>query len=53
MRLPYDEWQFYVVTVVALAGLWLLVRPFLPRRHGRTTTLTIEGAKRDRRVARR
>ena len=44
MRLPFDEWQFYVVTAVALVGLWLLVRPFLSRRKHRTTALTIEGA---------
>ena len=27
--MPYDDWQFYVVTLAALAGAWLVVRPFL------------------------
>jgi hypothetical protein len=43
MRLPFDDWQFYVVSVVVLAGVWLLVRPFLPRR--RFTSLTIRGGR--------
>jgi hypothetical protein len=44
MHLPLDQWQFYVVSAVALAGLWLLVRPFLRRSTKRKTTpLTIEG----------
>ena len=46
MPLPFDDWQFWVVSVVVLAGLWLLVRPFLPRR--RITKLTIRGQKPDR-----
>ena len=29
--MPFDDWQFYVVTLVALWGLWALLRPFLPR----------------------
>ncbi len=67
MRLPFDELQFYVVTAVALAGLWLLVRPFVSRSSGgcggcgsattsrrkrRTTALSIEGATRKQWVAR-
>ena len=46
MRLPFDDWQFYVVSVVVLAGVWLLVRPFLPRR--RFTSLTIRGGRHGR-----
>lgn len=26
------DWQFLVVTAAALWGLWILLRPFLPRR---------------------
>ena len=29
--MPLDQWQFYIVTAVALAGVWALVRPFLRR----------------------
>jgi hypothetical protein len=32
MPLPFDDWQFYVVSAVVLAGVWMAVRPFLPRR---------------------
>jgi hypothetical protein len=54
MPLPFDQWQFYVVTAVAMLGLWALVRPFLRRSTGgchgcgsaprrvRRTPLTIE-----------
>jgi hypothetical protein len=41
MRLPFDDWQFYVVSLVVLAAAWMLVRPFLPRR--RITRLTVRG----------
>ena len=34
MPLPFDQWQFYVVTAVAVLGLWALVRPFLRRSTG-------------------
>jgi hypothetical protein len=47
MGLPLDDWQFWVVSGAALAGLLLLVRPRRPRR--RITELTIEGRKRRRR----
>jgi hypothetical protein len=43
MPLPFDDWQFYVVSVVVLAGVWMAVRPFLPRR--RFTNLTIRGRR--------
>ena len=62
MPLPADQWQFWVVTAVALAAAWLLVRPFLRRSPGgcrgcgsgapssarrrRATPLTIDGRRR-------
>ena len=62
MPLPFNQWQFYVVSAVALAALWLLVRPFLRRSTGgcggcgsassssarreRATPLTIDGRRR-------
>ena len=30
MGVPLDDWQFYVVTALALTSLWLVVKPFLP-----------------------
>ncbi|MFG0330070.1 MAG: hypothetical protein ACF8PN_09250 [Phycisphaerales bacterium] len=32
MRLPLDDWQFWVVTLVGLFAAWIVVRPFLPSR---------------------
>jgi hypothetical protein len=49
MGLPFDDWQFYVVSGVALLGLWLLVRPFLPRRRFTSLTIGGQGATRKRR----
>ena len=34
MQLPFDQGQFYVVTAVAVSGVWVLVRPFLRRSRG-------------------
>lgn len=30
--MPLDDWQFWVVTLVALGGLALVVRPLLPKK---------------------
>ena len=30
--MPFDDWQFYVVTLAAFLGLWALARPFLPSK---------------------
>lgn len=27
--MPWHDWQFYLVTALALAGLWLALRPLL------------------------
>ena len=32
MNIPYDNWQFWVVTVIALWAGFTVVRPILPRR---------------------
>lgn len=32
--MPLNDWQFYVVTIAALAGLLRAVWPLLPRRQG-------------------
>jgi hypothetical protein len=61
MRLPLFDWQFYVVTLLGLGALWLIVRPFVPRKrktagcHGcslgpvparrRRTALTLRGRR--------
>ena len=32
--IPWHDWQLWIVTALALAGAWLVARPFLPRRKG-------------------
>ncbi|MDX1998520.1 MAG: hypothetical protein SF066_12450 [Thermoanaerobaculia bacterium] len=34
MSVPWGDWQFWVVTAVALGGLLALLRPLLPRKTG-------------------
>ena len=34
MGLPWHDWQFWVVTAVALGALWVLVRQVIPRSEG-------------------
>jgi hypothetical protein len=28
--MPWTDWQFWLVTMLALGGLWILLRPFIP-----------------------
>lgn len=53
MKLPMGDWQFWVVSVLALAGLAWLARPFWPgrkpRRGGKQkVSLTVGGKEPDR-----
>ena len=32
MLLPWNDWQFWTVTLVAAWGGWIVVKQFLPRR---------------------
>lgn len=41
--MPWTDWQFWIVTILALGSLWLLYRTLRPRRRAPRTTLTIEG----------
>lgn len=46
--MPAGDWQFWVVTALAVGAVYLLVRPFLPRRGSesrsrRKVKLTIDG----------
>ncbi|MHC4948794.1 MAG: hypothetical protein ACYTG1_11115 [Planctomycetota bacterium] len=56
--MPWGDWQFWVVTVLAVGAGWLGVRPFLPGRgrgRGRRVDLTVGGRSLDgppRRVSR-
>jgi hypothetical protein len=33
--MPWHDWQFWIVTLIAGWGVWLMARPFLPRRRAR------------------
>jgi hypothetical protein len=39
--MPWRDWQFWVVTLAAVGGLWTLVRVLIPRRKPKKTPLTI------------
>jgi hypothetical protein len=51
---PVHDWQFWVVTIIALTAALLIVRALLPerfrpfkrRRRGKAATLTIKGKAR-------
>lgn len=30
--MPWRDWQFWIVSLLALWGLWVLSKPFWPRR---------------------
>ncbi|MEY3025346.1 MAG: hypothetical protein RL136_1914 [Planctomycetota bacterium] len=34
--IPYDDWQFWVVSALALGAVWLVVRPLLPKRRSKS-----------------
>jgi hypothetical protein len=53
MKLPIDDWQFWVATAIAAGALWIVLRMLFPsgipftkkrRSRGRTrATLTVKG----------
>ena len=46
--MPWGDWQFWVVTLAAAGGLWVLARQFRPARKEQSRTkLTISAKKRD------
>ncbi|XHC24752.1 MAG: hypothetical protein ACFHWZ_09300 [Phycisphaerales bacterium] len=48
-NLPLSDWQFWIVTALALGALWILIRMFLPKKKpkGTRTTLTVSAKGRD------
>lgn len=51
--MPFNDWQFWVVTLVALASLWLLKLVLLPKKKGTKATLTVGGKPVDSKQARK
>ena len=43
--LPITDWQFWVVTVIAIVALYLLARMFVPKKKGKRTSLTVSAKK--------
>tara|TARA_R110002073_G_scaffold118918_5_gene259185 strand:+ start:103395 stop:103571 length:177 start_codon:yes stop_codon:yes gene_type:complete len=41
--MPIHDWQFWVVTIIAIGSLWLLKIVLLPKKKGTKTTLTVGG----------
>lgn len=49
--IPWSDWQFWIVTALALGALWILVRMFLPKKKkpkGTRTNLTISAKGQER-----
>lgn len=34
--MPLGDWQFWVVTLLALGGVWMLVRAVVPKKRRKT-----------------
>ena len=41
--MPLNDWQFWVVTLVAIASLWGIKLALTPKKKGTKTTLTVGG----------
>tara|TARA_R110002072_G_scaffold42064_16_gene118349 strand:+ start:42151 stop:42315 length:165 start_codon:yes stop_codon:yes gene_type:complete len=41
--MPINDWQFWVVTLIAIGALWMLKRTLLPKKKGTKATLTVGG----------
>lgn len=47
--MPVGDWQFWVVTLAAVVGAWMIYRSVRPRKRKTTRTqLTVEGRGRKR-----
>jgi hypothetical protein len=47
--MPWSDWQFWVVTLIAIGALWMLKGVLLPKKKGTKTTLTVGGKPVDKR----
>ncbi len=41
--MPINDWQFWVVTIIAIGALWMLKRVLMPKKKGTKATLTMGG----------
>ena len=45
--MPTNDWQFWVVTIIAIVALFVLYRVLVPRKKGKRTNLTVSAKKHD------
>ena len=41
--MPFQDWQFWIVTLVVIGALWMLKSVLLPKKKGTKATLTVGG----------
>tara|TARA_E500000318_G_scaffold5598_1_gene5688 strand:- start:12740 stop:12916 length:177 start_codon:yes stop_codon:yes gene_type:complete len=46
--MPIGDWQFWVVTLIALVAVYALFRMFVPKKKGKRTSLTVSAKTKDR-----
>ena len=46
--MPWTDWQFWVVSMVAIMALFVLYRVLVPRKKGKRTNLTVSAKKHDK-----
>ena len=34
--MPVGDWQFWIVTAAGMLGLWMIIKPFVPKRNKQT-----------------
>lgn len=39
--MPWGDWQFWVVSLIAIGAVWRIVTIFVPKKRAPRTTLTI------------
>jgi uncharacterized membrane protein YobD (UPF0266 family) len=43
--MPIGDWQFWVVTIIAMVAMYVLYRVLIPRKKGKRTNLTVSAKK--------
>ena len=43
--MPINDWQFWIVTLIALGALYALFRMLVPKKIGKRTNLTVSAKK--------
>lgn len=46
--MPIGDWQFWVVTLIALVAVYALFRMFVPKKKGKRTSLTVSAKNRSK-----